>query len=221
VPKRPLRHLPSSCRARVPLRARGSSRGAADPCGGQRHRLRSLALFAAATAGREVAAARAPPTADPRALSASSLRPFRRALLRSGASSIGRRARPHRVDKTGTKSYHPRSAAAFSTGSAACARGGVAEWLKAADCKSVDGSLRRFESYPLHQRPTDLERGRRRDRASDGTGKDWVQRVECGCSSMVELQPSKLATWVRFPSPAPAPAQKQSKHYPSSLKESR
>ena len=26
---------------------------------------------------------------------------------------------------------------------------------------------------------------------------------ECGCSSMVELQPSKLITWVRFPSPAP------------------
>ncbi len=25
----------------------------------------------------------------------------------------------------------------------------------------------------------------------------------CGCSSMVELQPSKLNTWVRFPSPAP------------------
>lgn len=24
-----------------------------------------------------------------------------------------------------------------------------------------------------------------------------------GCSSMVEFQPSKLATWVRFPSPAP------------------
>ena len=29
-------------------------------------------------------------------------------------------------------------------------------------------------------------------------------RAECGCSSMVELQPSKLAMWVRFPSPAPA-----------------
>ncbi len=26
----------------------------------------------------------------------------------------------------------------------------------------------------------------------------------CGCSSMVELQPSKLTTWVRFPSPAPS-----------------
>ena len=26
----------------------------------------------------------------------------------------------------------------------------------------------------------------------------------CGCSSMVEHQPSKLDTWVRFPSPAPA-----------------
>ena len=25
----------------------------------------------------------------------------------------------------------------------------------------------------------------------------------CGCSSMVEFQPSKLAAWVRFPSPAP------------------
>jgi bacterioferritin-associated ferredoxin len=25
-----------------------------------------------------------------------------------------------------------------------------------------------------------------------------------GCSSMVEPQPSKLMTWVRFPSPAPA-----------------
>src|SRR5215475_13644469 len=27
--------------------------------------------------------------------------------------------------------------------------------------------------------------------------------AECGCSSMVERQPSKLITWVRFPSPAP------------------
>ena len=27
--------------------------------------------------------------------------------------------------------------------------------------------------------------------------------ILCGCSSMVELQPSKLTTWVRFPSPAP------------------
>ena len=25
----------------------------------------------------------------------------------------------------------------------------------------------------------------------------------CGCSSVAELQPSKLAMWVRFPSPAP------------------
>ena len=27
----------------------------------------------------------------------------------------------------------------------------------------------------------------------------------CGCSSVVELQPSKLVVWVRFPSPAPKP----------------
>ena len=28
--------------------------------------------------------------------------------------------------------------------------GQMAEWLKAADCKSADVRLRRFESYPLH-----------------------------------------------------------------------
>ena len=28
-------------------------------------------------------------------------------------------------------------------------------------------------------------------------------RISRGCSSMVERQPSKLVTWVRFPSPAP------------------
>ncbi len=39
-------------------------------------------------------------------------------------------------------------------------------------------------------------RDRRRGRAVKG-------RVFSGCSLMVELQPSKLTTWVRFPSPAP------------------
>ena len=32
------------------------------------------------------------------------------------------------------------------------AAGGVPEWLKGADCKSVGLRLRRFESYPLHHR---------------------------------------------------------------------
>ena len=32
---------------------------------------------------------------------------------------------------------------------------------------------------------------------------------ECGCSSMVEFQPSKLAAWVRFPSPAPKNAKSE------------
>ena len=31
-----------------------------------------------------------------------------------------------------------------------------------------------------------------------------VYRSICGCNSVVEFQPSKLAMWVRFPSPAPA-----------------
>ena len=30
-----------------------------------------------------------------------------------------------------------------------------------------------------------------------------IQVEKCGCSSMVEPQPSKLVAWVRFPSPAP------------------
>jgi hypothetical protein len=30
-----------------------------------------------------------------------------------------------------------------------------------------------------------------------------ISTIESGRSSMVELQPSKLVTWVRFPSPAP------------------
>ena len=34
-------------------------------------------------------------------------------------------------------------------------------------------------------------------------GPSPVYRSTCGCSSMAELQPSKLATRVRFPSPAP------------------
>ncbi len=37
----------------------------------------------------------------------------------------------------------------FIVGLLSC--GGVAERSKAADCKSVDGSLREFESFPLHQ----------------------------------------------------------------------
>jgi hypothetical protein len=34
-------------------------------------------------------------------------------------------------------------------------------------------------------------------------GGQWLGLL-CGCSSMVERQPSKLITWVRFPSPAPS-----------------
>ena len=33
-------------------------------------------------------------------------------------------------------------------------------------------------------------------------GSNPVTPTISGCSSMVELQPSKLITWVRFPSPA-------------------
>ena len=82
----------------------------------------------------------------------------------------------------------------------------MAEWLKAADCKSADVRLRRFESYPLHH--CDSRKWRR---GLDGAvmwlgsgGKVGnLGRALGGCSSMVERQPSKLDMWVRFPSPAP------------------
>ena len=59
--------------------------------------------------------------------------------------------------------------------------GGVPERSKGSDCKS-DGSA--FEG-------------------SNPSPSTKVVREECGCSSMVEPQPSKLMAWVRFPSPAP------------------
>src|ERR1700756_3323825 len=67
----------------------------------------------------------------------------RRTLRASFRSAPYRQARVNKVKPT---SYHPRSAAPGGTRS-----GGVAERLKAADCKSADVCLRRFESYPIHQ----------------------------------------------------------------------
>jgi hypothetical protein len=48
-------------------------------------------------------------------------------------------------------------------------------------------------------------------KAVDKSGHTWYYNQAigfgihtlCGCSSMVESQPSKLVAWVRFPSPAP------------------
>ena len=56
--------------------------------------------------------------------------------------------------------------------------GGVPEWLKGTDCKSVGFAYAGSNPAPSTRFP------------------------DCGCSSMVEQQPSKLMTRVRFPSPA-------------------
>ena len=82
----------------------------------------------------------------------------------------------------------------------------MAEWLKAADCKSADVRLRRFESYPLHHSDGCVwRRGSTPAVMRFGfVGKfDSSYWALGGCSSMVERQPSKLDMWVRFPSPAP------------------
>ena len=76
--------------------------------------------------------------------------------------------------------------------------GGVPEWLKGADCKSVGLRLRWFESIPLHQAIARLYCSETRIAGGSGNSLDAG-----GCSSMVEQKPSKLTTRVRFPSPAP------------------
>ena len=67
--------------------------------------------------------------------------------------------------------------ARYRSGGRLADRGGVAEWLKAADCKSVDVCLRRFESYPLHHRSLIADRaqgiatkGLPADRDAPGSG---------------------------------------------------
>jgi hypothetical protein len=99
--------------------------------------------------------------------------------------------------------------------------GGVSRVAKGADCKSAGLRLRRFESYLPHQ-PSPLacrSSGRLvatatcrcvfrrsplgRQRLAKAGSRVNVSMRARGCSSMVEQQPSKLMTRVRFPSPAP------------------
>ena len=111
---------------------------------------------------------------------------------------------------------------AFAAGRMRSANGGVPEWLKGADCKSVGYAY--VGSNPTPSTISPLGFG--------GAGRKWLMclwrycadtgkrkggaRMECraanlnnrttrlcGCSSMVEQKPSKLMTGVRFPSPAP------------------
>ena len=49
-------------------------------------------------------------------------------------------------------------------------------------------------------KPTGKSRSRKAGETQEGLG--LSETNVCGCSSMVERQPSKLDTWVRFPSPA-------------------
>ncbi len=63
--------------------------------------------------------------------------------------------------------------------------GGIPEWPKGPDCKSGGSAFAGSNPAPA---------------IICFVCVTWM--VRCGCSSMVELQPSKLVVWVRFPSPA-------------------
>ena len=77
--------------------------------------------------------------------------------------------------------------------------GGVPEWPKGADCKSAGSAFGGSNPPPSTIYCWIL--------AYILCGRfwcwNWVLQYQRGCSSMVELQPSKLTMRVRFPSPAP------------------
>ena len=110
--------------------------------------------------------------------------------------------------------------------------GEVAKWLNAADCKSalyefdssnlplsttlgcsqvvrqqtLTLSFRWFDpSHPSHDHDSVAQAVEHLtfNQRVPGSIPGRVT-TDCRCSSMVELQPSKLTTWVRFPSPAPS-----------------
>ncbi len=74
--------------------------------------------------------------------------------------------------------------------------GQVAEWSKAADCKSADPcGLRRFEPSPVHRKNSDKRRARAGGQCrllSTHLIPLLVTEVRGGSNSMVESQPSKL-----------------------------
>ena len=72
------------------------------------------------------------------------------------------------------------------------------DWLRCASRRACTAA---------HYAPQSLLSGKKQAFRRAGRGTESVritiQSDPCGCSSMAELQPSKLVTWVRFPSPAP------------------
>ena len=83
--------------------------------------------------------------------------------------------------------------------------GGVSRVAKGADCKSAALWLRRFESYLPHHQTAPRGQGSGCEGQKSSVSEAFILAAgpRCGCSSMVEQQPSKLMTRVRFPSPAP------------------
>jgi hypothetical protein len=97
--------------------------------------------------------------------------------------------------------------------------GGVPERSKGSDCKSDGSAFGGSNPPPSTSRAGERHRRPARDglRFAPARCGGWIAGLcvalrsgdrttgssVCGCSSMVELQPSKLITWVRFPSPAP------------------
>src|SRR3990172_8434047 len=75
--------------------------------------------------------------------------------------------------------------------------GGVPEWLKGTDCKSVGFAYAGSNPAPS------TSQGPEGNIQKSGFLPPDLWPLTCGCSSMVEQQPSKLMTRVRFPSPAP------------------
>ncbi len=88
--------------------------------------------------------------------------------------------------------------------------GGVARGLfRAGNLRTLRAPGLQCAAEPTQQQVAHRNGKRRRATAqmllpgADGSVRIAVSNRAGGCSSMVEPQPSKLMTWVRFPSPAP------------------
>ena len=81
--------------------------------------------------------------------------------------------------------------------------GRLPERLKGTDCKSVGYAyVGSNPTPPIACRFRKIERQQSRKVVCMARALHVTGRKYCGCSSMVEQQPSKLNTRVRFPSPA-------------------
>ena len=146
---------------------------------------------------------------------------------RSWASSLRHRRR-RRAPSRGESSLHLARGSSICVWTGHRAQGEIPERPNGPDCKSGGNTFGGSNpplptkapgsrAVPFRPSPSEASdpklftlgsaRVRVHPRVEPSAALRGLRAAPCGRSSMVELQPSKLIAWVRFPSPAPALAQ--------------